>query len=87
MINATWVLVAALLIATSGISHAEPTEADSLLNRMQERYDSTKDYTADFDQETEYRTVNRRVLGKGKVFFSKPAKMLWLELRKPKPQL
>jgi len=64
--------------AISGIGHAESTGADSVLNRLQERYDSTKDYTADFDQKTEYRTVNRTIRGKGKVYFSKPAKMLWL---------
>jgi outer membrane lipoprotein carrier protein len=70
---------------TSGIGHTEPNEADSVLNRLQERYDSTTDYTADFDQKTEYRTVNRTINGKGKVYFSKPAKMLWL-YEKPEGQ-
>jgi len=75
--NGTQWVCALLFAAATGIGHADPGEADSLLSRIQARYDSTKDYTADFDQETEYRTVNRSIRGKGKVYFSKPAKMLW----------
>lgn len=75
----SWVLLGCALFLGVGLGagHAATIDVDSLLDRMQERYDSTKDYTADFNQETEYRTVNRRIRGTGKVFFSKPAKMLW----------
>ena len=81
MLEMNWsikVLACAFLCtATVTIGHAEPINADSVLDHIQKRYDSTKDYEADFEQETEYRTVNRKIFGKGKVYYSKPAKMLW----------
>ena len=51
--------------------------AEEVVREVQRRYDSTRDYEADFRQTTEYRTLNRRIEGKGRVYFSKPAKMLW----------
>lgn len=78
-INVRRVLLAAVLCAAAAVGqHAAALDADSLLQRIQERYDSTKNFTADFEQETEYRTLNRTIRGKGKVYFSKPGKMLWL---------
>lgn len=76
----TWFFIGAVLLATTAApgQHAAAIEAESLLQRIQERYDSTKDFTADFEQETEYRTLNRTIRGKGKVYFSKPGKMLWV---------
>ena len=52
-------------------------DAQDLVKAVQRRYDDTREYSADFRQTTEYRTLNRRVDGAGRVFFSKPAKMLW----------
>jgi len=51
--------------------------AGDVVRDVQRRYDSTRDYSADFRQTTEYRTLNRRIEGRGRVYFSKPAKMLW----------
>ncbi len=52
-------------------------EAAGIVREVQRRYDATRDYSADFRQTTEYRTLNRRIEGEGRVYFSKPAKMLW----------
>ena len=70
-------LAVLLLAVTPTTGRAKPTVDESLLDRIQKRYDSTKDYRADFEQETEYSTLNRTIRGRGKVYYSKPAKMLW----------
>ncbi len=68
------VLCAAALAAAPG---AGAQDARDVVREVQRRYDETREYSADFRQTTEYRTLNRRVEGEGRVFFSKPAKMLW----------
>lgn len=67
-------VAAALLLPVHG---AQTQDAREVVREVQRRYDATRDYDADFRQITEYRTLNRRVDGSGRVFFSKPAKMLW----------
>jgi len=74
-----WFLVCSVLLWTiGGVGHAKPTAGESLLERIQERYDSMKDYRAEFEQVTEYQTVNRTVRGKGEVYYKKPGRMLWV---------
>ncbi len=68
------VLCAAALAAAPG---ARAQDARDVVREVQRRYDETREYSADFRQTTEYRTLNRRVEGRGRVFLSKPAKMLW----------
>ncbi len=64
---------------------ARAQDAREVVRQIQRRYDAARDYSADFRQTTEYRTLNRRIDGEGKVFFSKPARMLW-RYRKPAGQ-
>lgn len=72
------VLCAAVLCATAPAApDACAQEARDIVREVQRRYDETREYSADFRQTTEYRTLDRRVEGGGRVFFSKPAKMLW----------
>ena len=52
-------------------------DAGDIVREVQRRYDAARDYRADFRQTTEYRTLNRRIEGTGRVYFSKPARMLW----------
>ncbi len=66
--------VAALLLPLQG---PRAQQAAEIVREVQRRYDGTRDYSADFRQTTEYHTLNRRIEGKGRVYFSKPAKMLW----------
>ncbi len=59
------------------VRDAGAQNARDIVREVQRRYDDTREYSADFRQITEYRTLNRRVDGEGRVFLSKPAKMLW----------
>ena len=65
---------AALALPVRG---AGAQDTRDIVREVQRRYDDSREYSADFRQITEYRTLNRRVAGAGRVFFSKPAKMLW----------
>ena len=65
---------AALALPVGGVG---AQDARDIVGKVQQRYDDTREYSADFRQITEYRTLKRRVDGAGRVFLSKPAKMLW----------
>ena len=64
---------------------ADSDEAETIVSRLQENYDSTADFVADFRQETEVKTLNRSLKASGKVYFKRPGKMLWL-YEEPKEQ-
>lgn len=55
----------------------ESPEAGPVLEGLQNRYDGTPDFVADFTQETEVKTLNRKIHAAGTVYFKKPGKMLW----------
>ena len=65
---------------------AEIKDAESVVEGLQKRYDSTVDFVADFFQETNLKTLNRRVKAWGKVYFRRPGKMLW-RYNEPKGQV
>ena len=65
---------------------AEIKDAESVVEGLQKRYDSTVDFVADFFQETKLKTLNRRVKAWGKVYFRRPGKMLW-RYNEPKGQV
>ncbi len=65
---------------------AEMKDAESVVEGLQKRYDSTVDFVADFIQETKLKTLNRRVKAWGKVYFRRPGKMLW-RYNEPKGQV
>lgn len=69
--------LAAALAAALPAQDARALDAQVLMRGVQQRYDATGDYSARFRQTTEYRTLNRRIDGRGRVYFSKPARMLW----------
>lgn len=73
-----FLLCAVLLLTIAAVGHAKPTVGESLLDSIQERYDSMNDYRAEFEQVTEYQTVNRTIRGKGEVYYKKPGRMLWV---------
>jgi outer membrane lipoprotein carrier protein len=68
-------LLAASLFFASTVSSAESD--DQILDQLQKSYDSITDFTADFRQETEYKTLNKTLKAWGKVSFKRPGKMLW----------
>ena len=61
-------------------------DAGHVLDGLQNRYEATPDFEADFTQETEIKTLNRRIQAAGRVYFKKPGKMLW-RYRDPEGQV
>ena len=64
---------------------ADTKNADAVVDSLQKNYDATVDFTADFHQETEVKTLNRRLKAWGKLSFKRPGKMLW-RYEEPKGQ-
>ena len=66
---------------------AETNNADAvaIVEALQKSYDATIDFTADFRQETEVKTLNRTMKAAGKLSFKRPGKMFW-RYEEPKNQ-
>jgi outer membrane lipoprotein carrier protein len=64
---------------------AEGNSADAVIDSLQKSYDATSDFTADFRQETDVKTLNRSLKAWGKLSFKRPGKMLW-RYEEPKGQ-
>ena len=82
-------MLMALSYATAGLSlaAAEPAKsAEQVIDALQKNYDSTIDFTADFRQQTEVKTLNRDLKAWGKLWFKRPGKMLW-RYEEPKGQV
>ena len=56
---------------------ADAKNADAIVDALQKNYDAIVDFTADFRQETDVKTLNRSLKAWGKVYFKRPGKMLW----------
>ena len=65
---------------------ADPKSADQIVDALQKNYDATVDFVADFQQETEVKTLNRNLKAWGKLSFKRPGKMLW-RYEEPKGQV
>jgi len=73
-------LLAAGLVATATVQRggaAESTHAEPIVDALQRSYDATVDFVADFQQETEVKTLGRSLKASGKLSFKRPGKMLW----------
>jgi outer membrane lipoprotein carrier protein len=64
---------------------AESPHAEAVVDGLQKSYDATSDFVADFQQQTEVKTLNRTMKASGKVSFKRPGKMLW-RYEEPKNQ-
>lgn len=69
-------LLAMGLTAKASVA-ADGRNAEAIVDSLQKNYDSTTDFTADFQQETEVKNVNRTLKAAGKLSFKRPGKMLW----------
>jgi outer membrane lipoprotein carrier protein len=56
---------------------AQAASVQTVVKKLQTRYDSTKGFRADFAQEVESATLGQKVEARGKVFFKKPGRMRW----------
>lgn len=63
----------------------ESRSADQIVDSLQKNYDATVDFVADFRQQTEVKTLNRKLTTSGKLYFKRPGKMLW-RYEEPKDQ-
>lgn len=74
-----WVFFTALLFFCFGLrfTPAYGISLDELIKGIQGQYEKTKDLTADFEQETHVKMLERIRRAKGKVYLKKPGKMLW----------
>ena len=80
-------LVMALSLAAQDWSiAAESKSAEQIVDALQKNYDATVDFVADFQQETEVKSLNRSLKAWGKLSFKRPGKMLW-RYEEPKGQI
>src|SRR5918992_1885949 len=72
-----WLLVLAVIASPPAALAAESGTADAIVDRLQRNYEATNDFVADFQQETEVKTLNRTLKTSGKLSYKRPGKMLW----------
>jgi outer membrane lipoprotein carrier protein len=60
-------------------------EAKAVAKRVQDRYDDTKDLSAEFTQQLRLAAGGQVIESKGRMFFAKPGRMRW-EYVSPEPQ-
>jgi outer membrane lipoprotein carrier protein len=70
-----WVCVLALTLVPK-LGRAAPN-ASQLVRKVQERYDQTRDFTADVVQEMTITSLGKTTTARGTVAFKKPGKMRW----------
>src|SRR5262249_49074432 len=73
------------LLAIPAISGSAAENEEQVVDQLQKSYDSIADFTADFRQETELKTLNKTLKAFGKVTYKRPGKMLW-RFEEPKSQ-
>lgn len=81
---AVW--TALLLAALAPRAGGAALGVDDIVRRVQERYDATRDFTADVAQEMTIASLGKTTTAHGTVAFKKPGKMRW-ELTQGEPQL
>src|SRR4051812_41529849 len=78
---ALWVILILLVFCSSFSIHhssfAAAAAVPDIVKRLQERYDSTQGFRADFAQEIESATLGQKVESRGTVVFKKPGRMRW----------
>jgi outer membrane lipoprotein carrier protein len=62
---------------------AEPPPIDDTVNRLQQIYEKTQDFQANFIQETTVKSIRKTDVEEGIVYFRNPKQMLW-DYKKPK---
>jgi len=66
-------LVATLLLAA--VARAAGPDVDAVVRKVQQRYDDTRDFTADVTQETTVASLGKTVSAQGTMAFKKPGRM------------
>jgi outer membrane lipoprotein carrier protein len=74
-------MLAAVLILAAAVTAPvalAASPADEIVNRVQARFDETRDFTARVHQELELVSAGRTITAEGTVAFKKPGKMRWV---------
>ena len=80
----TGIVITIFLAYAQCPSHAaELPPIDEVISRLQQTYEKTIDFKADFIQETTVKSLKRTDVEEGRVFFKNPRNMLW-NYTKPK---
>ncbi len=80
-------LLAVLTLAAPGVStQSPPQSADELAAALQRKYDTVRDFSADFVQTYRGGALNRAMKDTGRVVVRKPGKMRW-EYKTPEEKL
>ncbi len=53
------------------------SDVEAIVRKLQERYDATTDFTADFTQTVAVPTLGKTLKSTGQVFFKRPGRMRW----------
>lgn len=68
-----------LALGSIGFAAADKPElkVDDVVRRLQQRYETTADFTADFRQTVDVPTLGKTLESSGRVFFKRPGRMRW----------
>ena len=67
----------AFLVLYPAWGEGQTPSLDEIVTRVQQQYDTHADFKADFVQESMVRSLGRKQVSEGAVFFKKPGKMRW----------
>jgi outer membrane lipoprotein carrier protein len=80
------VLSAGTAVETTAVPAGGALDLQTVLDRMQKRYDQAKDFHARFSQNYSRAVVGRATLSTGTITFKKPGRMRW-DYDKPEPRM
>src|SRR6476469_9933805 len=72
----TSLLLASSVVCAAVVQAAQPSPAE-VAGKVQERYDRTRDFSADFIHEAESGVLRKKLVERGTVLVKKPGKMRW----------
>jgi outer membrane lipoprotein carrier protein len=81
--HAVMITIIFLVYFQCPLQAAELPPIDDVVNRLQQTYEKTVDFKADFIQETTVKSIKKTDVEEGHVFFKNPRNMLW-NYTKPK---
>jgi outer membrane lipoprotein carrier protein len=82
----TWWRAPALALALAYGVLAHALDAGEVVTKVQDRYDATRDFTAEVTQESTIASLGKTISARGTIAFKKPGKMRW-DLTEGDPQV
>ena len=82
----SWTVFFSVLVASVSVVAAQTPTATEVAERLQRKYDSIRDFSADFTHQHQSGVLGRKVAESGTVLVKKPGKMRW-EYKTPEKKL